>query len=446
MPSAMQVAESQLGNADPSAYWNLVWPDRPAVAVDWCAIFVSWCFATAGVPLPKMDETAVTSGFAYCPDAETWAKQQGHWSETPSVGDVVLYCWDGSGTAQHTGIVTAVNADGSVSTVEGNTVTATDPTYGVYAQTRSGPDILGYVTGLPFAPTLSAAEVIDISSFQHPSGASIDFAAVKGAGISGVVVKITEGTDYVNPYAAADVAAAKAAGLSVAGYLFLHPSEDPVAQAEYYLANGGSDLAGVALDCEDTDGLGWGAVCTAMQQCHDHLALVGAKQVLAYLDESWYAATGISSWGWQVWLAEPSDSSPTEPCQLWQYGQSAVAGVQGAVDHDRWVGSQAAYDSFFGVAGPAPDPPAPAPPVPAPSPSSNGGDVTLPDVSSGSSLTYWVETVQSVCKEKMGQSSLAVDGDFGPETETAVKDVQSFFGLSVDGIVGPETWPVLLGL
>ncbi len=38
------------------------------------------------------------------------------------------------------------------------------------------------------------------------------------------------------------------------------------------------------------------------------------------------------------------------------------------------------------------------------------------------------------------RSSLAVDGDFGPQTERAVRQFQQDQGLLVDGIVGPDTW------
>jgi len=39
--------------------------------------------------------------------------------------------------------------------------------------------------------------------------------------------------------------------------------------------------------------------------------------------------------------------------------------------------------------------------------------------------------------------SIGIDGDFGPETTTAVQDFQREFGLTVDGVVGPVTWAAL---
>ncbi len=37
----------------------------------------------------------------------------------------------------------------------------------------------------------------------------------------------------------------------------------------------------------------------------------------------------------------------------------------------------------------------------------------------------------------------AVDGDFGPNTEQAVRHFQTELNLEVDGIVGPDTWAML---
>ena len=40
--------------------------------------------------------------------------------------------------------------------------------------------------------------------------------------------------------------------------------------------------------------------------------------------------------------------------------------------------------------------------------------------------------------------NITIDGNFGPRTEEAVKNVQRFFKITVDGIVGPQTWRTLI--
>jgi peptidoglycan hydrolase-like protein with peptidoglycan-binding domain len=42
------------------------------------------------------------------------------------------------------------------------------------------------------------------------------------------------------------------------------------------------------------------------------------------------------------------------------------------------------------------------------------------------------------------QYPVAIDGVFGPQTNTAVREFQSRVGLSVDGVVGPNTWRELI--
>ena len=53
-----------------------------------------------------------------------------------------------------------------------------------------------------------------------------------------------------------------------------------------------------------------------------------------------------------------------------------------------------------------------------------------------------VRYLQGVILLKAG-GRIAVDGDFGPQTQARVLDLQRFFKLTVDGVVGPQTWEVV---
>jgi peptidoglycan hydrolase-like protein with peptidoglycan-binding domain len=55
-----------------------------------------------------------------------------------------------------------------------------------------------------------------------------------------------------------------------------------------------------------------------------------------------------------------------------------------------------------------------------------------------------VMAVQHNLKFAYGFEKLAVDGIFGPATQSAVKSFQARFKLGVDGIVGPVTWNTLV--
>ena len=68
--------------------------------------------------------------------------------------------------------------------------------------------------------------------------------------------------------------------------------------------------------------------------------------------------------------------------------------------------------------------------------------VTLPVLRQGAKGGY-VETLQVLLKHYFN-SSIAVDGDFGPQTDMNVKEYQRKHNVAVDGIVGPITWGLLL--
>jgi len=83
------------------------------------------------------------------------------------------------------------------------------------------------------------ARGVDVSSFQHPGGAAINWRSVARAGYRFAFIKATEGTYYVSTNFRADAAAAKAAGLLVAAYHFANPERSSgTAQADFALNHG----------------------------------------------------------------------------------------------------------------------------------------------------------------------------------------------------------------
>lgn len=81
----------------------------------------------------------------------------------------------------------------------------------------------------------------------------------------------------------------------------------------------------------------------------------------------------------------------------------------------------------------SPVPPGPVPPAPTP-----GGfvhaTIKLGDQNAD------VYAMQMFCKKYANNTDIVIDGKFGQITDTAVRMVQTIFGLGVDGVAGPKTW------
>lgn len=117
---ALRVAQSQIGvretsrNGGPEvdAYLSSVGlgPGYP-----WCAAFVHWCFAAGAASLGVRNDCPQTAGAL-----KMWASANpGEIADDPEPGDVFVI--DHGHGLGHVGFVEAVNADGSLATVEGNT-------------------------------------------------------------------------------------------------------------------------------------------------------------------------------------------------------------------------------------------------------------------------------------------------------------------------------------
>ncbi len=218
------------------------------------------------------------------------------------------------------------------------------------------PRLLRMLAGPPGAArpavTVPAGEAlgIDVSSKDHPNGAPIDWAKVAAAGYKFAFIKATEGSYYVNPYYASDVAAASAAGLFTAAYHFAIPNNssgtlqaDLAVNAAEQAAPGGTSLP-LILDAEydpyvslDHTNECYGLSQTAMTAwigafVAEVVRRTGEHPAIYTTSDWWKACTGdstafgadplwIASWGapattppgWTAWTYWQFTSTATVP-------------------------------------------------------------------------------------------------------------------------------------
>jgi hypothetical protein len=118
--AAVAAARSQVGQAEMppgsnespriAEYRGAV---QGAVVGPWCADFASWCAAQAGIPLGEEGE-----GFQSVGALWEWAEASGRAIPAsegpPRPGDLIVW------GSEHVGIVEAVDPDGTIHTIEGN--------------------------------------------------------------------------------------------------------------------------------------------------------------------------------------------------------------------------------------------------------------------------------------------------------------------------------------
>lgn len=136
---ALAAAETQLGVSEQPPGSNdgpglETYRDAVAGAVPgepWCAYFASWAAAQAGAPIGANGQ-----GLGSVSEITDWAASTGRLlpsTATPQPGDLILF------GDRHVGLVESVNADGTLTTVEGNYANA------VSRVTRSPGEATGYV-------------------------------------------------------------------------------------------------------------------------------------------------------------------------------------------------------------------------------------------------------------------------------------------------------------
>lgn len=139
----LDVARSQIGTREDANGRQPYGAEYGMNGPAWCAIFQWWAFTHAGAG-------SLIAKAAYTPTLAAWFQSQGRASRTPQVGSLVFYNWPGDGVdrIQHVGIVEAVNADGTITTIEGNTTSGVvgDQSHGggVWRRRRSQGSVVIY--------------------------------------------------------------------------------------------------------------------------------------------------------------------------------------------------------------------------------------------------------------------------------------------------------------
>ncbi|MDQ2756212.1 MAG: glycoside hydrolase family 25 protein [Actinomycetota bacterium] len=199
----------------------------------------------------------------------------------------------------------------------------------------------------------------DVSSYQHPSGYSINWGSAHASGSATFgFVKATEGSGYTNPYFASDFAAMAATGMIRGAYHFASPSISAVTQAQYFVRVSGTlhqrgDLPPV-LDLESTGGLSPTALIAWTQSYLQTVkALTGRTPIIYASPYFWQTAMANSQafTGYPLWIASYG-SAPQIPggwssYTFWQYTASAsLSGIRGAVDMSVFNGSLASLQAL----------------------------------------------------------------------------------------------------
>lgn len=206
----------------------------------------------------------------------------------------------------------------------------------------------------------------DVSRWQHPNGAAIDWAKVAAACSSFAIIKATESDWYANPYFAKDWAAAPAAGLYRGAYHYARPAlpvSTAVTQADHYAAVVGSvqhagDLPPI-LDLEEDGGLSPASLITWAQTFLAEAQRRTGRAPVIYTYRYFWATAMDNTHAlarYPLWIADygTGATQPHSPLvgswsawSLWQYTASArVAGISGPVDMSRFNGSFTDLASF----------------------------------------------------------------------------------------------------
>lgn len=214
---------------------------------------------------------------------------------------------------------------------------------------------------------------LDIIDMSHHNLVK-DFAAIKQAGVLGMIHKATEGGSYKDPKFEARRAGCREAGLFFASYHFFRPG-DPKGQMKLFSDTSGPDIKRLVIDYED-DRCSLANLCTAIQWLRTNrpecgITVYGGHVIKEqFAKQQWYDVDALNAT--DFWIAHyTSADKPVWPSQwpewkLWQYSDGNVGGqprlnvgVGNDTDCNMFNGDRSEIEGWFYPVSKAPEQPAP---------------------------------------------------------------------------------------
>jgi len=187
---------------------------------------------------------------------------------------------------------------------------------------------------------------IDVSHYQG----TVNWAAVKAAGIGFAFAKATDGNTYTDPQFKSNWTGIKAAGMLRGAYHFYESKDDPVTQANNFIAAVGSLAVGdlpPVVDIEVNKGsFGNTTLAANLQIWLNTVEQALGRTPMIYTGPSFWNQNMNNSFSrYALWIAQYGVSHPTIPngwgsWTFWQNSEGGhVTGVTGSVDTDVFAGS-----------------------------------------------------------------------------------------------------------
>jgi lysozyme len=188
---------------------------------------------------------------------------------------------------------------------------------------------------------------IDVSKWQG----EVDWRAVRAVGVRFAYIRVSDGSTVQDGQFQRNWAGARAAGVIRGAYQYFRPEEDPEVQADLMLSTMGPLRAGdlpPALDVEISGDQSAPELVRRVGRWVARVRLATGSRPIVYTSAlGWIALAGNSRRfrGHPLWVAHHDVECPSTPAawRHWTFHQwsrqSAVGGIAGLVDENRFRGS-----------------------------------------------------------------------------------------------------------